>query len=46
MYNNEVAPSEEQKEFQITKDDISGLNMKEIADSLSIDKKLNDYISF
>ena len=46
MYDNEVAPSEEEKKFEIKKSDIDGLNMKEIADSLDIDQNLNDYLKF
>ena len=46
MYNNEVSPSEEQKKFEITKDDISGLNMKSISDTLNIDQSLNKYLGF
>lgn len=46
MYNNEVSPSEEQKRFEITKNDISGLNMKSISDTLDIDQSLNKYLGF
>ena len=46
MYNNEVSPSEEQKKFEITKNDISGLNMKSISDTLDIDQSLNNYLGF
>lgn len=46
MYNNEVSPSEEQKKFEITKSDISGLNMKSISDTLDIDQSLNKYLGF
>ena len=46
MYDNEVAPSEEEKRFEIKKSDIDGLNMKEIADSLDVDQNLNDYLKF
>lgn len=46
MYNNEVSPSEEQKKFEITKDDINGLNMKSISDTLDIDQSLNKYLGF
>ena len=46
MYDNEVSPSEEQDKFEISKDDISGLNMKDISDTLDIDQKLSDYIGF
>ena len=46
MYNNEVSPSEEQKKFEITKNDISGLNMKSISDTLNIDQSLNKYLGF
>ena len=46
MYNNEVSPSEEQKKFEITKNDISGLNMKSISDTLDIDQSLNKYLGF
>ena len=46
MYNNDVSPSDEQEEFKIRKSDISGLNMKDISNSLDIDQKLSDYLSF
>ena len=46
MYNNEVSPSEEQKKFEITKNDISGLNMKSISDTLDIDQSLDKYLGF
>ena len=46
MYDNEVAPSEEEKRFEIKKSDIDGLNKKEIADSLDINQNLNDYLKF
>lgn len=46
MYDNEVAPSEEEKKFEIKKSDIDGLNMKEIADSLDVDQNLKDYLKF
>ena len=46
MYNNEVSPSEEQNKFEITKNDISGLNMKSISDTLNIDQSLNKYLGF
>ena len=46
MYDNEVSPSEEQKKFEITKNDISGLNMKSISDTLDIDQSLDKYLGF
>ena len=46
MYNNEVSPSEEQKTFEITRNDISGLNMKSISDTLDIDQSLDKYLGF
>lgn len=46
MYNNEVSPSEEQQTFEITRNDISGLNMKSISDTLDIDQSLNKYLGF
>lgn len=46
MYDNEVSPSEEQKKFEIKRSDISGLNMKNISDTLDINQKLSDYINF
>lgn len=46
MYDNDVSPSEEQDKFEISKDDISGLNLKDISDTLDIDQKLSDYIGF
>lgn len=46
MFNNNVSPSDEQKEFKIKKSDVSGLNMKDISDSLNLKQNLNDYIGF
>lgn len=46
MRDNDVSPADEQKEFEIKKDDVKGLNMKSIADTLDIDQKLSDYIGF
>ena len=46
MYNNDVAPEDEQEEFQIRKGDIKDLDMKSIADTLNFKPKLNDYIGF
>ena len=46
MFDNEVSPSDEQDKFEIKKGDISGLNMKNISDTLNIDQKLSDYIGF
>jgi len=46
MRNNKVSPSDEQKEYKITKGDIDGLNMKSIADTLNVDQDLKKYIGF
>lgn len=46
MFNNDVSPSEEQKQFKIKKNDISGLNMKDISDSLNLKQDLNKYLGF
>lgn len=46
MYNNDVAPNDEQKEFNITRGDISGLDMKSISDSLDAEQNLKNYIGF
>ena len=46
MRDNDVSPSDEEKEFKIRKGDISGLNMKNISDTLNIDQNLSDYIGF
>jgi hypothetical protein len=46
MRDNNVSPSEEQQEFQIRKGDISGLNMKNISDTLNINQNLRDYLNF
>lgn len=44
--DNDVSTADEQKKFNITKDDISGLNMKNISDTLDIEQNLKDYIGF
>lgn len=44
--DNEVSPSEEQKKYEITRDDIDGLNMKSISDTLNMDQDLKKYIGF
>ena len=46
MRDNDVSPNEEQKKYEIRKGDISGLNMKNISDTLNIDQNLKDYIGF
>jgi hypothetical protein len=46
MRDNDVSPSDEQEQFNITKNDISGLNMKNISDTLDINQDLKDYIGF
>jgi hypothetical protein len=44
--DNEVSPSDEQEKYEIRKGDISGLNMKNISDTLNIDQNLKNYIGF
>lgn len=44
--DNDVSPSDEQDKFEIKKNDIKGLNMKNIADTLNIDQNLSDYLNF
>ncbi len=44
--DNDVSPSDEQQKFEIKRGDISGLNMKNISDTLNINQSLNDYIGF
>ena len=46
MRDNDISPSEEEDAFKIRKGDISGLNMKNISDTLNIDQNLHDYIGF
>lgn len=46
MYDNDVSTADEQDKFEIKKSDISGLNMRDISDSLDIDQNLKDYIGF
>lgn len=46
IYDNNVPTSEEQDKFEIKKDDISGLNMKNISDTLNINQNLSDYLGF
>lgn len=44
--DNEVAPSDEQEKYEINRGDISGLNMKNISDTLDINQNLSDYLGF
>ena len=44
--DNDVSPSDEQDKFKIKKNDISGLNMKNISDTLDINQNLSDYLGF
>ena len=44
--DNDVSPSDEQDKFEIKKSDISGLNMKNISDTLNINQNLKDYLNF
>lgn len=46
IYDNEVSPSDEETVFEITKDDIDGLDMKSISDTLDTEQNLKDYIGF
>ena len=46
IYNNDVSPQDEEKEFKITKSDIEGINMSDIARSLEISPTLGDYLRF
>ena len=45
IYNNDVYTSDEQKEFDITRDDVRNINVNEIGKSFDInDFKLDDFI--
>ena len=44
--DNDTPPADEEKNFEIKKSDIDGINMKEISDTLDIDQKLGDYLAF
>lgn len=45
IYNNDVSTSDEQKEFDITRDDVRNINVNEIGKSFDInDFKLDDFI--
>jgi len=44
--DNDVSPNDEQKEYKIKRGDISGLNMKNISDTLNLNQNLKDYIGF
>jgi len=44
--DNDVSPADEQEKFEIKKGDISGLNMKNISDTLNIDQNLSKYLGF
>lgn len=44
--DNDVSPADEQDKYEIKKSDISGLNMKNISDTLNIDQNLSKYLGF
>ena len=45
IYNNDVSTSDEQKEFDITRDDVRNINVNEIGKSFDINNfKLDDFI--
>lgn len=44
--DNEVSPAREQEKYEIRRGDISGLNMKNISDTLNVDQDLKKYIGF
>lgn len=46
IYNNDVAPQDEEKEFEIKRDDLEGLDDKTLSDSLEFPKELRNYINF
>ena len=47
IYDNDVSTADEQKKFDITKDDLKDGNFKNIADSFDIDDmKLDDFLKF
>lgn len=46
IYNNDVAPQDEDKEFEIKRDDLEGLDDKSLSDSLEFPKELRDYLDF
>lgn len=46
IYDNDVAPQDEEKEYVIKRGDLDNLDTKSVADSFELPKKLTDYISF
>ena len=46
IYDNDVAPQDEDKEFEIKRDDLDNLDTKSLSDSLEFPKELRDYLDF
>lgn len=46
IYDNDVAPQDEEKEYVIKRGDLDNLDTKSLADSFELPKELKDYISF
>ena len=46
IYNNDVAPQDEDKEFEIKRDDLENIDTKSLSDSLEFPKELRDYLDF
>lgn len=47
IYDNDVPTADEQKKFEITRDDVKNFNTKEISDSFDFDDmKLDDFVKF
>lgn len=46
IYDNDVSPKDEDKEFEIRREDLENLDKRSLADSLEFPKELRDYLDF
>lgn len=46
IYDNDVSPKDEDKEFEIKRSDLDNIDTKSLSDSLEFPKELRDYLDF
>jgi TolA-binding protein len=46
IYDNDISPKDEDKEFEIRREDLENLDKRSLADSLEFPKELRDYLDF
>ena len=46
IYDNDIAPQDEDKEFEIKRSDLDNIDTKSLSDSLEFPKELRDYLDF